>query len=142
MGLGSAVEFLNEIGLDIIEKKLNQLTQFALEEMNKSSGIHLFHSGNPSENVISFIVKGIHPQDLAMFMNEDEIAFRVGHHCAQPLMKHFGVSATARISFAIYNTQEDIKRFIQSLKNTVEILKGHSNEKSEIKTKSIPEVVL
>ena len=77
-----------------------------------------------------------------MFMNEDEIAFRVGHHCAQPLMKHFGVSATARISFAVYNTQDDIKRFIQSLKNTVEILKGHSNEKSELKTKSIPEVVL
>ena len=142
VGLGAAVEFLNEIGLDIIEKKLIQLTQFALDEMNKSSGIHLFHSGNPSENVISFIVEGIHPQDLAMFMNEDNIAFRVGHHCAQPLMKHFGVSATARISFAVYNTQDDIKRFIQSLKNTVEILKGHSNEKSELKTKSIPEVVL
>ena len=142
VGLGAAVEFLNEIGLNIIENRLIQLTQFSLEEMNKISGIHLFHSGNPSENVISFIIEGIHPQDLAMFMNEDEIAFRVGHHCAQPLMKHFRVPATARISFAVYNSHEDIKRFIQSLKNTVEILKRHSNEESELETKPIPEIVL
>jgi cysteine desulfurase/selenocysteine lyase len=142
VGLGAAVEFLSEIGLNIIENRLIQLTQFALEEMNKISGIHLFHSGNPSENVISFIIEGIHPQDLAMFMNEDEIAFRVGHHCAQPLMKHFRVPATARISFAVYNSHEDIKRFIQSLKNTVEILKRHSNEESELETKPIPEIVL
>ena len=140
VGLGSSVDFINKIGLYNIEKNLTQLTQFALEKMNEISGIHLFHSGNPSENVISFTVEGIHPQDLAMFMNEDDIAFRVGHHCAQPLMKHFGVSATARISFAVYNTQEDIKIFIQSLKNTIEILSKDSKEKPEIKTKPVSEV--
>ena len=140
MGLGSSVDFINEIGLYNIEKNLTQLTQFALEKMNEMSGIHLFHSGNPSENVISFTVEGIHPQDLAMFMNEDDIAFRVGHHCAQPLMKHFGVSATARISFAVYNTQEDIKIFIQSLKNTIEILGKTPKEKPVIKTKIVSKV--
>ena len=141
VGLGSSVDFMNKIGLYNIEKNLNQLTQFALEKMNEISGIHLFHSGNPSENVISFTVEGIHPQDLAMFMNEDDIAFRVGHHCAQPLMKHFGVSATARISFAIYNTQEDIKTFIQSLKNTIEILGKNPKEKPVIKIKSVSKVI-
>ena len=140
VGLGSSVDFINEIGLYNIEKNLTQLTQFALEKMNEMSGIHLFHSGNPSENVISFTVEGIHPQDLAMFMNEDDIAFRVGHHCAQPLMKHFGVSATARISFAVYNTQEDIKIFIQSLKNTIEILGKTPKEKPVIKTKIVSKV--
>jgi len=142
VGLGSSVDFINEIGLYNIEKNLTQLTQFALEKMNEMSGIHLFHSGNPSENVISFTVEGIHPQDLAMFMNEDDIAFRVGHHCAQPLMKHFGVSATARISFAVYNTQEDIKIFIQSLKNTIEILGKTPKEKPVIKTKIVSKVSL
>ena len=141
VGLGSSVDFINEIGLYDIEKNLTQLTQFALEKMNEISGIHLFHSGNSSENVISFTVEGIHPQDLAMFMNEDDIAFRVGHHCAQPLMKHFGVSATARISFAVYNTQEDIKTFIQSLKNTMEILGKNPKEKPLIKTKSVSKVI-
>jgi len=141
VGLGSSVDFINEIGLYDIEKNLTQLTQFALEKMNDISGIHLFHSGNSSENVISFTVEGIHPQDLAMFMNEDDIAFRVGHHCAQPLMKHFGVSATARISFAVYNTQEDIKTFIQSLKNTMKILWKNSKEKPLIKTKSVSKVI-
>ena len=141
VGLGSSVDFINKIGLYNIEKNLTQLTQFALEKMNEISGIHLFHSGNPSENVISFTVEGIHPQDLAMFMNEDDIAFRVGHHCAQPLMKHFGVSATARISFAIYNTQEDIKTFIQSLKNTIEILGKNPKEKPVIKIKSVSKVI-
>jgi len=141
VGLGSSVDFINKIGLYDIEKNLTQLTQFALEKMNEISGIHLFHSGNSSENVISFTVEGIHPQDLAMFMNEDDIAFRVGHHCAQPLMKHFGVSATARISFAVYNTQEDIKTFIQSLKNTMEILGKNPKEKPLIKTKSVSKVI-
>ena len=141
VGLGSSVDFINEIGLYDIEKNLTQLTQFALEKMNEISGIHLFHSGNSSENVISFTVEGIHPQDLAMFMNEDDIAFRVGHHCAQPLMKHFGVSATARISFAVYNTREDIKTFIQSLKNTMEILGKNPKEKPVIKTKSVSKVI-
>ena len=141
VGLGSSVDFINEIGLYDIEKSLTQLTQFALEKMNEISGIHLFHSGNSSENVISFTVEGIHPQDLAMFMNEDDIAFRVGHHCAQPLMKHFGVSATARISFAVYNTREDIKTFIQSLKNTMEILGKNPKEKPVIKTKSVSKVI-
>ena len=141
VGLGSSVDFINKIGLYDIEKNLTQLTQFALEKMNEISGIHLFHSGNSSENVISFTVEGIHPQDLAMFMNEDDIAFRVGHHCAQPLMKHFGVSATARISFAVYNTQEDIKTFIQSLKNTMEILGKNPKEKPVIKTKSVSKVI-
>ncbi len=141
VGLASSVDFINEIGLYDIEKNLTQLTQFALEKMNEISGIHLFHSGNSSENVISFTVEGIHPQDLAMFMNEDDIAFRVGHHCAQPLMKHFGVSATARISFAVYNTREDIKTFIQSLKNTMEILGKNPKEKPVIKTKSVSKVI-
>jgi cysteine desulfurase/selenocysteine lyase len=141
VGLGSSVDFINEIGLYDIENKLTQLTQFALKKMNEIPGIHLFHSGNPSENVISFTVEGIHPQDLAMFMNEDNIAFRVGHHCAQPLMKHFGVSATARISFAVYNTQEDIKTFIQSLKNTMEILGKNPKEKPVIKIKSVSKVI-
>lgn len=141
VGLGSAVDFIHKIGLDEIENHLNQLTQFALAEMNNISGTLLFHTGNSSDNVISFMVDGIHPQDLAMFMNEDNIAFRVGHHCAQPLMKHFGVSATARISFAVYNTQEDIDMFIQSLKNTVDILKGNSDKNSKPKQKSISEMI-
>ena len=125
VGMGSAVDFVTDLGLEMIDGHLNELTLIALNELGKIQDIKLFHSGNPKENVISFVVEGIHPQDLAMIMNEDRIAFRVGHHCAQPLMKHFGVSATARISFAVYNTVEDINRFIQSLKESIKLLNGN-----------------
>ncbi len=137
VGLGSAVEFLGNIGLTVINDHLTHLTDIALKSMNKIPGIILYHTGNPLDTVISFNINGIHPQDLATFMNEDKIAFRVGHHCAQPLMKHFGVSATARISFAIYNTVEDIEKFIRSLTNTIKLLNEDSDLRLNKKTKSV-----
>tara|TARA_Y100000588_G_scaffold393837_1_gene511478 strand:- start:14273 stop:15544 length:1272 start_codon:yes stop_codon:yes gene_type:complete len=140
VGLGSAVDFIYDIGLDVIEKNLNQLTKLALEGMKTIPGINLFHSGDASETVISFTTDGVHPQDLAMFMNEDEIAFRVGHHCAQPLMKHFGVTSTARISFAVYNTTKDVEKFIKSLKNNLDILRENSRDKTDPNLKQVPEV--
>lgn len=142
VGLGSAVDFIYDIGLDVIEKNLIQLTKLALDEMKTIPGINLFHSGDSSETVISFTTDGVHPQDLAMFMNEDEIAFRVGHHCAQPLMKHFGVTSTARISFAVYNTTKDIEKFIISLKNNLDILRKNSRKKTDSNIKQVPEVAI
>ena len=142
VGLGSAVDFIYDIGLDVIEKNLNQLTQLALDEMKDIPGINLFHSGDASETVISFTTDGVHPQDLAMFMNEDEIAFRVGHHCAQPLMKSFGVTSTARISFAVYNTTKDVEKFITSLKNNLDILRDNSRDKKYPNLKQVPEVAI
>jgi len=142
VGLGSAVDFIYDIGLDVIEKNLNQLTKLALDEMKDIPGINLFHSGDASETVISFTTDGVHPQDLAMFMNEDEIAFRVGHHCAQPLMKSFGVTSTARISFAVYNTTKDVEKFITSLKNNLDILRDNSRDKKYPNLKQVPEVAI
>ena len=142
VGLGSAVDFIYDIELDVIEKNLNQLTQLALDEMKDIPGINLFHSGDASETVISFTTDGVHPQDLAMFMNEDEIAFRVGHHCAQPLMKSFGVTSTARISFAVYNTTKDVEKFITSLKNNLDILRDNSRDKKDPNLKQVPEVAI
>ena len=77
VGLGSAVDFVYDIGLQVIERHLTQLTKIALESLNKIPGIHLFHSGDPCENVISFIVEETHPHDLATIMNEDNIAFAI-----------------------------------------------------------------
>ena len=103
IGLGAAVKYLKDIGMDNVRQYEETLTSYALEKLQNISNIYIH--GNPKKRggVISFNIGGIHPQDLAQFLNEDKICLRVGHHCAQPLLETLNETSTARISFYIYN---------------------------------------
>ena len=115
VGLGAAVDYLENITMEKVAEHEQELTIYALTKLGKIDGLHLY--GNPPKRggVISFNLENIHPHDLAQFLNEDNIAIRVGHHCAQPLLKTLGETATARMSFYIYNDESDIDKFCHSL---------------------------
>ena len=115
VGLGAAIDYLENIGMNEIADHENTLTQYAMNKLNNVDGLRIHGSAKDRGGVISFNVDGIHPHDLAQFLNEDNIAIRVGHHCAQPLLKKLGETATARMSFYIYNDESDVDKFCTSL---------------------------
>ena len=117
VGLGAAVDYLKTIGMSTIAEHEKTLTAYALNKINQIEGIRIHGSADERAGVISFNVDGIHPHDLAQFLNEDNIALRVGHHCAQPLLSTLGETATARLSFYIYNDESDVDKFYNSLTN-------------------------
>jgi len=117
VGLGAAVDYLKIIGMSTIAEHEKTLTAYALNKINQIEGIRIHGSADERAGVISFNVDGIHPHDLAQFLNEDNIALRVGHHCAQPLLSTLGETATARLSFYIYNDESDVDKFYDSLTN-------------------------
>jgi cysteine desulfurase/selenocysteine lyase len=96
-----------------------ELTAYALERLEGLSGVTVFGPADAGDrgSLVSFAVEGIHPHDLAELCNRDAVAIRAGHHCAQPLMRRLGVPATARASFSVYNTTEEIDRLITALEN-------------------------
>ncbi|WP_335870299.1 cysteine desulfurase [Bacillus sp. 2205SS5-2] len=122
IGLGAAIDFLEEIGLDEIEKHEHKLAAYALEKMSEIEGMTIFGPKDPMKRagLVTFNVDDVHPHDLATVLDAAGIAVRAGHHCAQPLMKWLNVSATARASFYLYNTEEDIDKFVAGLVTTKE----------------------
>ena len=115
VGLGAAIDYLQNIGMDNIVAHEQMLIKYALGKLNQIDGLWIHGSAKDRGGVISFNMDGIHPHDLAQFLNEDNIAIRVGHHCAQPLLKTLGETATARMSFYIYNDESDVDKFCESL---------------------------
>jgi len=115
VGLGAAMDYLKNIGMNEIADHEKKLTRYALDKLNQIDDIRIHGSAKDRGGVISFNVDGIHPHDLAQFLNEDNIAIRVGHHCAQPLLKTLGETATARMSFYIYNDESDVDKFCDSI---------------------------
>ncbi len=115
VGLGAAIDYLQNIGMDNIAAHEQMLIKYALGKLNQIDGLKIHGSAKDRGGVISFNMDGIHPHDLAQFLNEDNIAIRVGHHCAQPLLKALGETATARMSFYIYNDESDVDKFCESL---------------------------
>ena len=115
VGLGAAIDYLQNIGMDNIAAHEQMLIEYTLGKLNQIDGLRIHGSAKDRGGVISFNMDGIHPHDLAQFLNEDNIAIRVGHHCAQPLLKTLGETATARMSFYIYNDESDVDKFCESL---------------------------
>ncbi|MBS1073820.1 cysteine desulfurase [Gluconobacter sp. Dm-73] len=115
IGLGAAVRFVEEIGYEAISRHEAELTRYALEKMRAINSLHVL--GEPAERggVISFIMDGAHPHDLATLLDQLGIAIRAGQHCAEPLVRRLGVQATARASFGIYTTTDEIDTFIEGL---------------------------
>jgi len=116
VGLGAAVDYLSELGMDDVAAHEKELITYALNRLDEVEGLSVF--GPEVENrggVASFTMEGIHPHDVAQILDHHGIAVRAGHHCAQPLHDKFGISATARASFYLYNTLEDIDRLVEGL---------------------------
>jgi len=108
IGLGAAIQYLNGIGIDKIEKYEHQLLAYAIEKLSAISGIRLIGTAKERAGVVSFVIEGVHPHDVGTILDQEGIAIRTGHHCAQPIMDRFGIPATARASFAFYNTKEEV----------------------------------
>ncbi len=119
VGFSPALDYLNNIGMQNVRLHEIELLSYALEKMRTLSYVRIFGPMDIESRggAISFECDGIHPHDLATFLDSNGIAIRAGHHCAQPLMKRLGVIATARVSFYIYNTRDEIDVFIEALKD-------------------------
>ena len=115
VGLGAAIDYLSEIDIKSIAKHESELTQYALNKLKKVNNIKIHGSSKNRGGVISFNIMKLHSHDLAQFLNEENIAIRVGHHCAQPLLENLGETSTARISFYLYNDESDIEKFCKAL---------------------------
>ncbi|WP_066291263.1 cysteine desulfurase [Bacillus sp. FJAT-29937] len=122
IGLGAAIDFLQEIGLENIEAHEHKLAAYALEKMSQVEGITIYGPKEASKRtgVVTFNLDDVHPHDVATVLDAEGIAVRAGHHCAQPLMKWLKASATARASFYLYNTEEEIDKLVKGLVKTKE----------------------
>ncbi len=118
IGLGAAIDYLEEIGLDNIERHEHELAAYAMQQMSKIEGLSIYGPLDPEKRagLVTFNLNDVHPHDVATVLDMNGIAVRAGHHCAQPLMKWLDVSATARASFYIYNTEEDVDRLVDGLR--------------------------
>lgn len=119
IGLGAAIDFLEEIGLDNIEKHEHELAQYALERLSEVDGVTIYGPKHRA-GLVTFNIEDVHPHDVATVLDVEGIAVRAGHHCAQPLMKWLKASSTARASFYLYNTKAEIDTFVESLIKTKE----------------------
>src|SRR5438128_2201629 len=108
IGLGTAIEYLNGLGMDNIAAYEHELLAYATEKISAIPGVRLIGKARERAGVLSFVIEGIHPHDVGTILDQEGIAIRTGHHCAQPVMQRFGVPATARASFALYNTKEEV----------------------------------
>ncbi|GGD06757.1 cysteine desulfurase [Pontibacillus salipaludis] len=119
IGIGAAIDFLEEVGLDEIEAHEKRLAQYAMDRLQTIEGVTIYGPEDRA-GLITFNLDDVHPHDVATVLDAEGIAVRAGHHCAQPLMKWLNVSATARASFYVYNTEEDIDAFVDGLQKTKE----------------------
>jgi cysteine desulfurase/selenocysteine lyase len=124
IGLGAAVDYLSELGMEAVRSHEREITEYAYEALSDIEGLTVY--GPPPSRragVISFSLKGIHPHDLATIADRDQVCLRAGHHCAMPLMTRLGVAATARASFYVYTQKDEVDRLVGSIKEAQRIFK-------------------
>lgn len=123
IGLAVAIDYINTIGLDTIAEYEHELLLYATDALQKIEGLKIIGTAKNKASVISFVVKGLHPFDIGTILDQLGIAVRTGHHCTQPLMAFYCVPGTIRVSFAFYNTKEEIDIFIKGLQKAISMLK-------------------
>lgn len=115
VGFGSAIEYLNSIGMENIEQRENDLVEYAVDKLREIEGLKIVGNAENRASVVSFVFDHIHASDLGTILDKQGIAVRTGHHCAQPILRRFNVPATSRASVAFYNTEEDIDRLVDGI---------------------------
>lgn len=126
IGLAAAIDYLESLGMSAIQNHERELVSYILPKLQAIDGLKLYGPGNPMDQtgVLSFNLDGLHPHDVATALDYEGIAVRAGHHCAQPLLRHLGISAAVRASFYIYNTKEDCDRLVEAILKTKEFFSG------------------
>ena len=121
IGLGAAIDYLGSIGFEVIEKYEKELLEYATEKLSKIPSLKIIGTADVKASLISFTLEGIHPHDIGTVLDQCGIAVRAGHHCAQPTMTRFHVPATARASFAFYNTKEEVDKLVTGIEKVLEV---------------------
>ncbi len=121
IGLGAAIEYLNAVGIAPIAAHEHRVLAYGTERLQSVPGLRLIGTAKDKAGVLSFVLEGIHPHDIGTILDQEGIAIRTGHHCAQPLMQRFGIPATARASLGLYNTVEEIDALVTGLHKVQEV---------------------
>ncbi len=127
IGLGAAIDYIENIGYDKIQEIENEVVSYARSELSKLEYLDLYMTPNKEnhQGVISFNIKGVHPHDVASILDSDGVCVRSGNHCAQPLMRFLGIDSTCRASFYFYNTKEDVDKLVNSLNKAYNMFKNY-----------------
>lgn len=121
VGLRAAIEYLDHVGMDNIAAHEHELLEYATDAISEIPGVRLVGTAKQKAGVISFVMDGVHPHDIGTILDQEGIAIRTGHHCAQPVMERFGVDATARASFGLYNTKQEIEALVRGIQKVHEV---------------------
>ena len=122
IGLGEAVNFMQEVGVDNIAAQENDLLRFATDGLSRIPGARIFGTAPHKTSVLSFLIGDAHPYDVGTLLDQLGIAVRTGHHCTQPIMDRYGIPGTVRASFAVYNTREEVETFLAALERIMPML--------------------
>jgi len=122
IGLGAAIDYLNSLDRAAALAHEKDLLAYATERLTAIEGVRIIGNAREKASVLSFVIEDIHPHDIGTVLDYEGIAIRAGHHCAQPVMQHFKVPATARASFAFYNTREEVDRLAEAVEKVLEVL--------------------
>ncbi len=125
IGLGAAIHYIEKIGFEKIAAIEEELLEYATEKLNGIKGLKIIGNAKMKGPVISFVIEGIHPHDIGTFLDNDGICVRTGQHCTEPVMDKFKIPATTRVSFALYNTKEEIDRLVASLEKLIKVFNGN-----------------
>ncbi len=121
IGLGAAIDYLSSIGPEQAAAHERELLHYATERLSAIEGVRIIGTAREKASVLSFVIEGIHPHDIGTILDQEGIAIRAGHHCAQPVMQRFNLPATARASFALYNTKEEVDLLARTIEKVIEI---------------------
>jgi cysteine desulfurase/selenocysteine lyase len=115
IGLKTALEYLDGLGMEKIASHESELLAYATDAISVIPGVRVIGTARQKTGVLSFVMDGVHPHDIGTILDQEGIAIRTGHHCAQPVMERFGVEATARASFGVYNTKQEIDALVRGI---------------------------
>ena len=121
IGLGAAIEYIEEAGLESIEAHEKNLLDYATAAVSSIDGVEIIGQAPAKAGILSFIIDGVHPHDAGTILDQQGVAVRAGHHCAQPVLERLGVQATVRASFALYNTREEVDLLTHGITKAVEV---------------------
>ena len=121
IGLGAAIKYLNGVGIESVAAHEHGLLEYATQALSKLPGIRIIGNAKNKAAVLSFVMEGVHPHDIGTILDQEGIAVRTGHHCAQPIMQRFGIPATVRASFGVYNTKAEIDALVAGIKKVQEV---------------------
>jgi cysteine desulfurase/selenocysteine lyase len=121
IGLHMAIQYLSSLGMDKVAAYEHDLLTYATEVVAGLAGVRLIGTAKEKASILTFVVEGVHPHDIGTVLDQEGIAVRTGHHCAQPVMERFGVPATVRASFGLYNTREEVDALVEAIQKVREV---------------------